>query len=131
LTTYSYLNPGYRVYTIDGNYPGSTYWTLDYHTVIMNLTASNSNNRSIIQKEYNAQDSYAMSTLFPADWANLIERLQNDITGALMGVVYEHHTKSYATGNTCDYRCRRGLLCDFLTARADDAHACDAIPPFL
>ncbi|CAF4526826.1 unnamed protein product, partial [Rotaria magnacalcarata] len=55
LTTYSYLNPGYRVYRIDGDYQGSSFWALDYHTVIMNLTASNKYNQTIFLKEYEAR----------------------------------------------------------------------------
>lgn len=124
------MNPGYRVYTIDGEYAGSSYWTLDYHTVIMNLTATNANNQTIFSKEYDARDAYQMSNLFPADWDNLIKRLEGDIDGPLMGLVYQYHTKSYATGSECDHQCRRGLLCDFKTSRAEDPHACDSIPPF-
>ncbi|CAF5066461.1 unnamed protein product, partial [Rotaria sp. Silwood1] len=26
VTTYSHLNPGYRIFTIDGNYSGGSYW---------------------------------------------------------------------------------------------------------
>ncbi|CAM2712972.1 unnamed protein product [Rotaria socialis] len=130
LTTYSYLNPGYRVYTIDGDYQGSSFWTLDYHTVIMNLTASNKNNQTIFLKEYDARDAYQMKNLFPNDWHDLIQRLKNDIDGPLMGLVYQFYTKSYANGTECDHNCRRGLLCDFISARSEDPHACDSLPPF-
>ena len=97
----------------------------------MNLTASNTNNQTIFSKEYDARDAYQMPSLFPVDWDNLIQRLQSDIDGPLMGLVYQYNTKSYATGSECDHRCRRGLLCDFKTARAEDPHACDSIPPFV
>ncbi|CAF0993021.1 unnamed protein product [Rotaria sordida] len=130
VTTYSYLNPGYRVYTIDGDYQGSSFWTLDYHTVIMNLTASNMYNQTIFLKEYDARDAYQMENLFPNDWNNLIQRLENDIDGPLMGTVYQHYTKSYEDGSRCDHNCRRGLICDFKSARSEDPHACDSIPPF-
>ncbi|CAF4257182.1 unnamed protein product, partial [Rotaria sp. Silwood2] len=130
VTTYSYLNPGYRVYTIDGDYQGSSFWTLDYHTVIMNLTASNIYNQTIFLKEYDARDAYQMKNLFPNDWNDFIQRLENDIDGPLMGTVYQHYTKSYADGSQCDHNCRRGLICDFISARSEDPHACDSIPPF-
>ncbi|CAF1200687.1 unnamed protein product [Rotaria sordida] len=126
-----FSNPSYRIYTMDGNYSGSSYWVLDHRTVIMNLTASNMYNRTIIHEEYYARDAYQMENLFPKDWDNLIERLQNDIDGQLMGTVYKHYTKSYADGSQCDHKCRRGLLCGFKTARSDDPHACDSIPPFI
>jgi len=131
LTTSSYLNPGYRVYSIDGDYPGSSFWTLDHRTVIMNLTASNMYNKTIFIDEYDVRDAYQMKNLFPNDWNDLVQRLQNDIDGPLMGLVYQYHTKSYANGTQCDHNCRRGLLCDSITARGNDPHACDSIPPFL
>jgi hypothetical protein len=116
---------------MDGNYSGSSYWVLDHRTVIMNLTATNMYNRTIMQHEYDARDAYQMENLFPNDWNNLLERLENDIDGALMGTVYKYYTKSYADGSQCDHKCRRGLLCGFKTARSDDPHACDSIPPFV
>lgn len=129
ITTDSYLNPGYRMFTMDGNYPGSSYWVLDYRTVIMNLTASNMYNKTNFVDEYNARDTYQMKNLFPEDWNNLIERLQNDTDGSLMGLVYTHYTKSYKDGTACNHDCRRALLCSFKTTRSEDPHACDSILP--
>ncbi|CAF1165308.1 unnamed protein product [Didymodactylos carnosus] len=129
LTTYSFLNPAYRVYAVDGEYPSSSYWVLDHHTVIMNLTASNIYNKTIFVDEYSARNAYQMDYLFPNDWNNFIQRLENDIDGSLMGLVYQYYTKSYANGAQCDHNCRRGLLCDFKTARSEDSQFCDAIPP--
>ena len=131
LTTSSYLNPGYRVYLIDGDYPGSSYWTLDHRTVIMNLTATNLYNRTIFIDEYDARDAFQMEHLFPTDWNDLITRLKNDLDGVLMGFVYQYYTKSYAMGTECDHQCRRGLLCSFITARDHDLHACDSLPPII
>ena len=97
----------------------------------MNLTASNLQNQTVIQKEYDARDAYQMKNLFPNDWNDLTERLQNDIDGPLLGSIYTHYTKSYADGSQCDHNCRRGLICDFKTARSEDPHSCDTIPPFV
>jgi hypothetical protein len=115
---------------MDGDYSGSSYWVLDHRTVIMNLTASNMFNKTVMIDEYDARAAYQMENLFPADWDRLIKRLENDIDGSLMGSVYTHYTKSYANASACDHRCRRGLLCDLKTARSDDPHSCDSIPPF-
>lgn len=131
LTTSSFLNPGYRVYLVDGEYTGSSFWTLDHRTVIMNLTASNMYNRTIFSDEYSARDTYQMKNLFPNDWNDLVQRLRDDLDGPLMGKVYEFYTKSYANGTQCNHACRRGLLCDFMTARGNDPHACDSLPPLL
>ncbi|CAF1680569.1 unnamed protein product [Rotaria magnacalcarata] len=130
LTTESFLNPGYRIYTIDGDYPSSSYWVLDHRTVIMNLTATNLYNRTILQDEYNVRTAYQLENLFPVDWDNFIKRLEYDIDGPLMSTVYTYYTKSHADGSQCNHVCRRALICDFKTARDDDPYACDSVPPF-
>ena len=94
----------------------------------MNLTATNAYNRTIFIDEYDARDAFGMANLFPADWNDLIERLKADIDGSLMSLVYQYYTKSAVDGARCDRKCRRGLLCDFISARKEDPHACDAIP---
>ncbi len=93
----------------------------------MNLTASNNQNQTIFQDEYNARDAYQMKNLFPNDWHDLLERLQNDINGPLMSLIYKHYGKSYDT--QCEHNCRRELLCNLKSARSEDPHACDTIPP--
>ncbi len=128
MTAQAFLNPGYRIYTMDGDYHSSSYWVLDHRTVIMNLTATNTYNKTIFLDEYEARDAYQMQNLFPTDWDNLIQRMQNNIEGPLMTSAYTYYTKSYANGASCDHSCRRSLLCNFKTARADDPHACDSIP---
>lgn len=115
---------------MDGVYANSSYWVLDHYTMIMNLTATNAYNRTIIFKEYEARQTYQMSSLFPTDWDNLIQRMINDLSGPLMSSAYTFYTKSYSNGTLCDHYCRRGLLCNFKTARSDDPHACDSIPKF-
>ena len=128
MTTFSSLNPGYRIFTIDGDYSDTSYWTLDHRTVIMNLTATNIHNRTIFHEEYSARDAYQMKQLFPNDWSDFLDRLQNDIDGPLMELVSKYHRKS--SGVSCDHNCRRALLCTLKSARSEDPHACDSIPPF-
>lgn len=94
----------------------------------MNLTASNTMNQTVFLKEYDARDAYQMKNLFPADWDDLIQRLKSDIDGPLMGSVCAHHSKSYSDGSQCTHNQRRGLICDFISPRTEDPHACDSIP---
>ncbi|CAF0859177.1 unnamed protein product [Adineta ricciae] len=128
VTTYSSLNPGYRVFTIDGYYPGTSYWPLNHRTVIMNLTESNIQNKTIFHDEYNARDAYELKNLYPTDWSKFLDRLQNNIDGPMMKLVAQYHRKSHAS--ECNHNCRRALLCRLKSARSEDPHACDSIPPF-
>ena len=95
----------------------------------MNLTASNLNNQTIFLDEYNARDAYKMKNLFPSDWDDFLQRLQNDLDGPLMDLVHQYSRKS-STNTKCDHQCRRNLLCKLKSARSEDPHACDSIPPF-
>ena len=54
-TTYSFLNPGYRIYTIDGNYNESSYDVLDYRNVFLNLTEANLFQTPTWRNEYTAK----------------------------------------------------------------------------
>ena len=87
-------------------------------------------NQTNFLKEYDARDAYQMKNLFPNDWNDLIQRLEKDIDGPLMNLVYQYYTKSYEDGSKCDHNCRQGLVCGFKRARSEDPHACDSVPSF-
>ena len=55
VTTYSNLNPSYRIYTIDGNYSGSSYRVLDHETYYLNITESNLSGKAAWKFEYSAK----------------------------------------------------------------------------
>ena len=55
VTTYSYLNPNYRIYTFDGVYENSSYQVLDHENVFLNLTEANLYNKPQWRKEYSAK----------------------------------------------------------------------------
>ena len=94
----------------------------------MNLTEANLFNRTNFYDEYNARDAFELSNLYPVDWDEFLQRLEKDIDGPLMNLVQKYHRKS--SGVNCNHNCRRNLLCTLKTARFEDPHACDSIPPF-
>ena len=55
VTPESFLNPGYRIYTVDGNYKGSTWQILDYDTMFLNLTEANLYGTPKWRVEYSAK----------------------------------------------------------------------------
>ena len=58
LTTYSRINPAYRIYTIDGNYPGSSFTVIDEENYWANLTEVNINDKLEFKLEYNKRVSF-------------------------------------------------------------------------
>lgn len=66
-----------------------------------------------------------MKDLSPQEWNQFVSRLENDIDGELMGLVYQFYMKSSITGDSCDHKCRMNLInCNFKTARAEDTTFC-------
>jgi sphingomyelin phosphodiesterase len=72
-TTTTLLNPGYRIYTLDGNYDESSWQIIDHETRFLNITEANALNKTRWQFEYSAKSAYGLENFFPQDWANLVD----------------------------------------------------------
>lgn len=55
VTTEPTLNPGYRIYTVDGGYSGASFYVMDIDNFFVNLTEANLSNMPKVQKEYSAK----------------------------------------------------------------------------
>jgi sphingomyelin phosphodiesterase len=55
VTTYSYLNPGYRIYTVDGAYDNSSYRVIDHESYYLNITEANFIGHPVWKFEYSAK----------------------------------------------------------------------------
>lgn len=54
-TVFSQYWPSYRIYTIDGNYEGSSFRVLDHETYMLNLTDANASDKPKWELEYKAK----------------------------------------------------------------------------
>ncbi|GFN76737.1 sphingomyelin phosphodiesterase [Plakobranchus ocellatus] len=97
VTSYSSTNPAYRIYTVDGNYKGSS-WVrtgsalnltaylflmviqavLDYTTYYLNITEANIRGQLVWKAEYSPKKDFKMSGLYANDWADLVDRMEKD-----------------------------------------------------
>uniref|UniRef100_UPI00398EAFBA sphingomyelin phosphodiesterase n=1 Tax=Pristiophorus japonicus TaxID=55135 RepID=UPI00398EAFBA len=121
VTTYIDLNPGYRVYQIDGNYPNSSHSVLDHETYILNLTEANRSESPKWLFLYRLREAYGMDTAFPADMDSLIGRLAQD--DRLFHKYWYLYHKGHTT-QVCEQACKTATLCALRTGRADDPHLC-------
>ncbi|XP_059401558.1 sphingomyelin phosphodiesterase-like [Carassius carassius] len=121
VTTYVNLNPGYRVYYVDGNYAGSSWMVLDHETFILNLTLAN-NLRSKPDPNpswnllYRASEAYGLSTLFPSDMDALIKVMKNDDR------VFQRFWYLFHKGHVskpCTDTCKTSLICFLQSGRYD------------
>jgi sphingomyelin phosphodiesterase len=125
VTTFSTLNPGYRIYTVDGFYNGSSWRVLDHETYITNITKTNLDNKPTWQLEYKAKDAYGLENLFPQDWSNLIDLALKDIDGKMARNLYNYYHKSSDSQEPCTDNCLRKFLCKFKNARSDNFIKCN------
>ncbi|CAM5073512.1 unnamed protein product [Natator depressus] len=130
VTTYINLNPGYRVYQLDGDYPGSSHMVLDHETFILNLTEANAPGAEPRwQPLYRARQAYGLPSLFPADWDRLLRRFQAD--EQLFQRFWFLFHKGHPPREPCREACKAALLCALRTGRSADPGLCHALSPRL
>jgi sphingomyelin phosphodiesterase len=122
VTSYSYLNPGYRVYEIDGLYSNSSWAVLDHETFIMNLTESNLKQKTVWFKEYSAKEAYNMTYLTAQDWDSTYKKIAKD--DELFKKYFQYYYKSQTKDRNCDASCREKMLCEIRSGRSYDPEIC-------
>uniref|UniRef100_A0A914Y9K9 Sphingomyelin phosphodiesterase n=1 Tax=Panagrolaimus superbus TaxID=310955 RepID=A0A914Y9K9_9BILA len=114
LTTFSEANPAYKIYTIDGNYTGSTFTVIDEETFWANLTEINANDKVEFKLEYNKRKDYGMKDLSPASYYDLAQRMLVDEN--LLSKYIQNYHRNDQQLKKCDAKCRKNYICNALTA---------------
>jgi sphingomyelin phosphodiesterase len=131
VTTYQYLNLGYRIFIIDGDYDESTSCVVDHVNYYMDLSKTSETTPPLWEFEYSAKADYEMADLQPQSWADLVLRFQKNNT--LFMKYYHHDSKMYSAdhGHQCDGVCVCELLCETVTAVAEDRSHCVGLAPIV
>jgi len=128
VTTFGNVNPGYRIYTVDGNYEGSSYQVLDHETYFMNLTEANINRDSKPLEfflSYSARNAFPIMDLTPEQLHNLVIQIKDD--NYLFQKFYKFFfNRSDNIGDEhCNGRvCKRNILCRLVSALSHDNNFC-------
>ncbi|VDK45699.1 unnamed protein product [Gongylonema pulchrum] len=73
VTTYTYLNPAFRIYELE---PGINYRVADFHTYFLNLSkAATIDVEPRWELLYSAKKEYGMDNLNPTSWDRLINKI--------------------------------------------------------
>jgi sphingomyelin phosphodiesterase len=124
VTTEAYLNPGYRIYTLDANHEDATMQIVDHETWIMNLTQANELGEPKWFREYSAQEAFGLEDLSPQAWTNLVDEMLADLDGVKVRKAVEYYSKSSDDFPKCDLECRKSLICGFKQSRSDNFINC-------
>uniref|UniRef100_A0A914DRP3 Sphingomyelin phosphodiesterase n=1 Tax=Acrobeloides nanus TaxID=290746 RepID=A0A914DRP3_9BILA len=110
-------NPTYRIYTIDGNYTGSTFQTIDYADYFANVTLANINGEpSWVPIFTSVMEEYGLESMYPEAWNNLILRLEKNNT------LFDLYFKNYFRSNlkTWNLSTKQEILCQMRTGHHND-----------
>ncbi|XP_019728770.1 sphingomyelin phosphodiesterase [Hippocampus comes] len=126
VTTYINLNPGYRVYYVDGNYHGSSRLVLDHETYILNLTEANRKHQEHPKWTllYRATEAYGLSSIFPSDLDGLIRGFIGD--DRLFQKFWYFRHKGHVS-EPCEETCKTAALCFLQSGRYDLLQQCNYI----
>jgi len=118
VTPYYDLNPGYRIYYVDGDHKSTTRAVVDHETWVMNLKEANLYNYPIWYQLYSTRSAYQMPSLLPQDWDSLLNKLTSDTK--LFDLYYKHYWKNSPVRPACDAECKKRMLCDLRSGRSHD-----------
>merc|ERR1712126_775363 len=107
----------YRIYTVDGNYEGSSFAVLDHETWYMDLEKANSAESNYTpewKKLYSARDAYGLENLQPQQWYEFTKKMAND--DEAFNLYYEHWHRKASVAEPCDAKCKKVKLCDIVSA---------------
>ncbi|XP_017775503.1 PREDICTED: sphingomyelin phosphodiesterase-like [Nicrophorus vespilloides] len=124
VTTYEYLNPAYRIYYVDADTDNPTREVIDHETWIMDLVRSNSNPDSepIWRKLYSARSAYGMTSLRPAEWSKLIERILQD--SKLFDRFYRYFYAGSPARPKCDTaKCKLDIICGLKSGKSHEVES--------
>uniref|UniRef100_A0A0K0FK32 Sphingomyelin phosphodiesterase (inferred by orthology to a human protein) n=1 Tax=Strongyloides venezuelensis TaxID=75913 RepID=A0A0K0FK32_STRVS len=127
VTTYSEYNPAYRIYTVDGNYDGSSYQLLDFEEWYLNLTTQGNVVDPVWEQLYSSVlEEYSLPSLRPSDWNSLLIHFMDY---GKDDILFKKYIKNYyrRSNMNCDEACFRGHLCSIRQAHHSES-LCDDIP---
>ncbi|KAF8368903.1 hypothetical protein PRIPAC_86732 [Pristionchus pacificus] len=116
-TTFDYLNPAYRIYTVDRN---DDFGILDFETFSTDLSVTSREREPEWKKLYSARDEFNLTNLSPASWNSVIKDIHSNEEVAKRFIEL-----SFRTANPrCDADCRRSIMCFLRSGHHNDTLYC-------
>ncbi|CAG7722469.1 unnamed protein product [Allacma fusca] len=127
LTPHTNLNPGYKIYSVDGaRGEESTYKIIDHETWIFNLTEANLNPKKPPQwfKLYKATEAYDIPNVFPESLHLFVQKLASNTT------IFEKYLRNfYKVADVpqqliCDTSCHKEFICNIVSYNFNNLADC-------
>ena len=111
------LNPGFKIYSVDGSYKGSSWGVLDYTSYFMDLMQVDGDDKPVWNVQYKASEVYGIPAGYPRYMSDLLTKFSNNDT--LFGKYIDYRAKS-APHNACTGSCKKSVLCEMRCGRSGD-----------
>jgi len=124
VTTYTGLNPAYRIYTVDAGYEGASHRVLESETYIFNMDSANIAGPDVDPswyKLYTATQDLGMESLLPQEWDKLVRRMAVDDD------LFNTFGRFFNQDSYGDNLNRYSVLCPLLTTSNLDKSKCEEI----
>merc|ERR1711970_436993 len=124
VTTFTDLNPAYRIYTVDAGYEGASYRVLESETYIFDMTAANMAGQDVQPewyKLYTATQDLNMDNLFPQSWDTLVRNMAVDAD------LYSKFHNYYNQDRYQKTKAQYDVLCPLVTTSNLDRTKCEEI----
>ncbi|GMR37060.1 hypothetical protein PMAYCL1PPCAC_07255 [Pristionchus mayeri] len=116
-STFDYLNPGYRIYTVDAE---NTFRIIEHDNYFADLSIADENTEPEWKFLYSARQEYNMTDLSPKSWNTVVDNIFNNATLTDRFFQFAYRTPS----PRCDAACRHYQLCLLRSGHHNDALYC-------
>jgi len=126
LSPWKDVNPGYKVYTVDGSRGDKSTWEVtDFARWTADLVQANTrpNIGPRWVEQYTAAAAYNLTNLSPQSWDHLVDDML--VSDKLFTEYYRHLSGGSWTQAICDPQCREDQLCNIVTSDRTDRRHCD------
>jgi sphingomyelin phosphodiesterase len=132
LTPFTDLNPGYKIFTVDGARGKDSTWNvLEHETWIYNLTEANLHPHFPPRwyRLYKATEAFGIADLSPQSLHSFVQRMIYNATAFDTYYRLYHKDTDTALVQGCDTQCRKRVLCGIVTPNYDEYKSCIQLKP--
>ena len=111
------LNPGFKIYSVDGAYKGCSWGVLDYTSYYMDIMKVDKDDTPVWNVQYKASEAYNIPAGYPRYMSELLANFAKD--DILFNKYIDYRAKSAPHGD-CDASCKKSVLCEMRCGRSKD-----------
>ncbi|KAF0293044.1 Sphingomyelin phosphodiesterase [Amphibalanus amphitrite] len=125
LSPWKNVNPGYKVYTVDGSRGAQSTWEVtEVARWTVNLQEANklAGNSPRWYQQFKASEEYGLASLSPQNWSSAVQSML--LKDHLFTKYYRNLSGRALVQASCDAECRQEIICNVLTSDQSSPRQC-------